>query len=160
MLVKQQISDFCLSKSSEYDFLHIKKALLSLRSRPSPARYNHPYQYLHALFSWCAKQDYLPYNPFDKLDLKILKDEGNIKPASIEDIQSFLKCLDKHNYCELRDYIITMVMLDTGIRTSEILALQNTDYDPELQSITIIPEVAKTSKSRTIYHSPTTNTAL
>jgi len=33
LLVKQQISDFCLSKSSEYDFLHIKKALLSLRSR-------------------------------------------------------------------------------------------------------------------------------
>ena len=26
----------------------------------SPARYNHPYQYLHALFAWCAKQDYLP----------------------------------------------------------------------------------------------------
>lgn len=55
----------------------------------SPARYNHPYQYLHALFAWCAKQDYLPYNPFDKLELKKLKDEGNIKPATIEDIQSF-----------------------------------------------------------------------
>ena len=23
----------------------------------SPARYNHPYQYLHALFAWCAKKD-------------------------------------------------------------------------------------------------------
>ena len=23
----------------------------------SPARFNHPYQYLHALFTWCAKQD-------------------------------------------------------------------------------------------------------
>lgn len=126
----------------------------------SPARYNHPYQYLHALFAWCAKQDYLPYNPFDKLDLKKLKDEGNIKPATIEDIQRFLKCLDKHNYVELRDYNITMVMLDTGIRTSEILALQNSDYNPDLQSITIRPEVAKTCKSRTIYLSPTTNTAL
>ena len=53
-----------------------------------------------------------------------------------------------------------MVMLDTGIRTSEILALQNSDYDPELQSITVRPEVAKTSKSRTVYLSPTTNTSL
>lgn len=25
----------------------------------SPARYNHPDQYLHALFAWCAKQDYM-----------------------------------------------------------------------------------------------------
>jgi len=44
----------------------------------SPARYNHPYQYLHAMFSWCAKQEYIPYNPFDKLELKKLKDEGEI----------------------------------------------------------------------------------
>ena len=28
----------------------------------SPAWYNHPHQYLHELFAWCAKQDYLPYN--------------------------------------------------------------------------------------------------
>ena len=27
--------------------------------KTSPARFNHPYQYLHALFEWCAKQDYI-----------------------------------------------------------------------------------------------------
>ena len=54
----------------------------------SPARYNHPYQCLHALFAWCAKQDYLPYNPFDKLDLKKLKDDGNIQPATIKELQA------------------------------------------------------------------------
>jgi hypothetical protein len=27
----------------------------------SPARFNHPYQYLHALFSWAAKQDYIVF---------------------------------------------------------------------------------------------------
>lgn len=32
-----------------------------------PARYNHPYQYLRALFAWCAKQDYIPYNPLSFL---------------------------------------------------------------------------------------------
>lgn len=27
--------------------------------KTSPARFNHPYQYLHALFTWAAKQDYI-----------------------------------------------------------------------------------------------------
>ena len=62
----------------------------------SPARFNHPYQYLHALFSWCAKQDYLPYNPFEKLQLKKLRDEGKVQPAEIKDIQTLLKALANH----------------------------------------------------------------
>ncbi len=160
---QKYINPFVEQSSNSMDIDVLKREILEYFANipvTSPARYNHPYQYLHALFAWCAKQDYLPYNPFDKLELKKLKDEGNIKPATIADIQSFLKCLDKHNYCELRDYNITMVMLDTGIRTSEILSLLNSDYDPDLQCITIRPEVAKTSKSRTIYLSPITNTAL
>ena len=44
--------------------------------KTSPARFNHPYQYLHALFAWAAKQDYIPYNPFEKLELKKVRDEG------------------------------------------------------------------------------------
>ena len=67
----------------------------------SPARFNHPYQYPHALFFWTAKQDYLPYNPFDKLELTKIKDEGKVLPAEIRDIQTLLKNLDKHNYTEL-----------------------------------------------------------
>lgn len=126
----------------------------------SPARYNHPYQCLHALFAWCAKQDYIPYNPFDKLELKKIKDEGKVQPAEIRDIQSLLNSLDKHNYTELRDYTIILLMLDTGIRTSELMSICNNDYDPESQSILIRPEVAKTSRSRTLYLSPMTNTAL
>ena len=49
--------------------------------KTSPARFNHPYQYLHALFAWAAKQDYIPYNPFEKLELKKVRDEGNVQPA-------------------------------------------------------------------------------
>ncbi len=47
----------------------------------SPSRYNHPYQYLHALFAWCTKQEYISYNPFEKLELKKIKDEGNIQAS-------------------------------------------------------------------------------
>jgi site-specific recombinase XerD len=126
----------------------------------SPSRYNHPYQYLHALFEWCSIQDYIPYNPFKKLGLKKIRDEGNVQPADIKEIKIMLKSLDKHNYTELRDYNIILLMLDTGIRTSELMAITNDDYDPEAQSINIRAEVAKTSRSRTLYLSNMTNTSL
>ena len=86
--------------------------------KTNPARFNHPYQYLHALFSWCAKQDYLPYNPFDKLKLRKVRDEGNVQPAEIKDIQTLLNALDKHNYTELRDYNIVLLKPTRWIEAS------------------------------------------
>ena len=40
------------------------------------------------------------------------------------------------------------------------MAIKNEDYDPEAQSIFIRPDVAKTSRSRTLYLSAMTNTSL
>lgn len=157
------IDKFIIHSSNSLSIEDLKTDLLNYFSEipnSSPASYNHPYQYLHALFEWCTKQDYLPYNPFDKLDIKKRKDDGHVIPASIEDIQSFLNCLDKHNYCELRDYTITLLILDTGIRTSEIMLLEDNDYDADTESIYIRPEVAKTNRGRTIYLSQTTNKAI
>ena len=90
---QKYINPFVEQSSNSMDIDVLKREILEYFANipaTSPARYNHPYQYLHALFAWCAKQDYLPYNPFDKLELKKLKDEGNIKPATIADIQSLL----------------------------------------------------------------------
>lgn len=69
----------------------------------SPARYNHPYQYLHALFEWCLMQDYLPFNPFDKLGLRKIRDEGKVQPAGIKDKKHCLKkrkkgCYGRYGY--------------------------------------------------------------
>jgi integrase len=160
---RKYLNDFVRKSADSLDLDDLKEDLLSYFAAipdTSPARYNHPYQYLHALFSWCVKQDYLIYNPFEKLDLKKRRDEGNVQPASIEDIQAFLKCLDKGNYCELRDYTITVLMLDTGIRTSELLALRDTDYSSKDKTIVIRQEVSKTSRGRTLFLSTITDAAL
>ncbi len=50
--------------------------------------------------------------------------------------------------------------MDITVLKREIMSLQNSDYNPDLQSITVSPEVSKICKSRTFYLSPTTNTAL
>ena len=155
--------DFLKASSDSIQMDVLKKELVSFfKAIPdtSPSIFNHPYQYLHALFSWAVKQDYIPCNPFDKLELKKRRDEGHILPATIEDIRAFLRLLDRTNYCELRDYTITMLLLDTGMRTSEILSLLNSDYFPEDLSIQIRPEVSKTNHGRTVYLSTITNNLL
>ena len=145
---QKYIDDFLEKLQNSTDIESLKDDILEYFGAiplTSPARYNHPYQYLHAFFAWCAKQDYLPCNPFDKLDLKKVKDEGKVKPADIEARQTVLNSLDKSNYVELRDYTIILLMLDTGIRTSELTTLVNGDYNSASQSIYIRSEIAKTS---------------
>ena len=160
---QKYIDKFLMQSANTLDVDILKTEILHYFAEiptTSPSRYNHPYQYLHALFEWCSMQDYIPYNPFKKLGLKKIRDEGNVQPAEIKDIKIMLKSLDKHNYTELRDYNIILLMLDTGIRTSELMAVTNDDFDPEAQSINIRAEVAKTSRSRTLYLSNMTNTSL
>ena len=160
---QKYLDDFIGKSQNSTDIESLKDDILEyfgVIPLTSPARYNHPYQYLHAFFAWCAKQDYLPCNPFDKLDLKKVKDEGKVKPADIEALQTVLNALDRSDYVELRDYTIILLMLDTGIRTSELTALVNGDYNSASQSIYIRPEIAKTSRSRTLYLSDSVNDAL
>lgn len=74
-----------------------------------------------------------------------------VKPAGIEALQSFLKALDRKNYTGMRDYAIIVLMLDTGIRTRELLNLHNSDFDANAGCITVSKLVAKTRKTRTVY---------
>lgn len=74
---KKYIDKFIEQSSNSLDVDVLKMEILEFFAdipKTSPARFNHPYQYLHALFAWCAKQDYLPYNPFEKLQLKKVRD--------------------------------------------------------------------------------------
>lgn len=93
----------------------------------SPARYNKPFQNINALLNWLVEQGHISKNPIKVHKLRKRRDDGNIKPASVEALQQFLSSLDQGTYTGLRDYVICMVMLDTGIRTKELLSLRNDD---------------------------------
>ena len=56
------IDPFVEQSSNSMNINVLKREILGYFARiptTSPARYNHPYQDLHALFSWYAKQDYI-----------------------------------------------------------------------------------------------------
>lgn len=122
----------------------------------SPARYNHRYQYLSAFFNWAVDNHKLEKNPIVSQKLHKKKDDGNIKPATIEEVKALLKSWDKTTFCGLRNYIITLLILDTGIRTSELRRLTDAAVDIPNKQIIIDKTICKTSKTRIIYLSDTT----
>lgn len=117
----------------------------------SPARYNKPFQNINALLNWLVEQGHINKNPIKVHKLRKRRDDGNIKPASVESLQCFLSSLDQSTYIGLRGYVICMVMLDTGLRTKELLSLHNTDYSRSGKSITVDKLTAKTRIRRIAY---------
>lgn len=64
----------------------------------SPARYNKPFQNINALLNWLVEQGHISKNPIKVHKLRKRRDDGNIKPASVEALQQFLSSLDQGTY--------------------------------------------------------------
>jgi site-specific recombinase XerD len=160
---KRFLPDFLANSRESFDEAILKQDILNYFSAipdTSPARYNHPYQNLSSFFNWCITQDYIAKNPITSLGLHKKKDDGNIKPASIEDVKILLKSWDQSSFAGFRNYVITLVMLDTGIRTSELIRLRDVDYDPTAKQILVSKHISKTRKNRTVYLSNSTSSLL
>ena len=106
--------------STEYSLLEQDTlAFFAVIPDTSPARYNKPYQYISAFFNWMVRQEYIPKNPITANELKKRRDEGNIKPVSVSDLQRFMNCLDKKTYTGMRTFTIVLVMMDCGIGAAD-----------------------------------------
>lgn len=117
----------------------------------SPARYNHPFQYLNAFFNWSVRNDYLQYNPITKLGLKKKHDGGKVTSVRIEEVKALLKAMDCHTYAGLRDKAAALVMLDTGMRPKEMFSLKHEDIDFKNCSIHVKKQISKTRTERIVY---------
>lgn len=160
---QMQISKFIETSHDSTDYDLLNEDVLSFFAKipdTSPARFNKPYQYINAFLVWLLEEGYIAKNPLKANHIKKKKDEGNIKPVSEEDFKKFVKAIDKNIYTGRRNYCIANVMYDTGIRTSELLALKNSDYNPTDRSITVSKKTSKTKTSRILYLLPATCTMI
>lgn len=107
-----------------------------------------------------VRQEYIPKNPITANELKKRRDEGNIKPVSVSDLQRFMNCLDKKTYTGMRTFTIVLVMMDCGIRTKELLGLRDSDFNAMEHTLRVSKTVAKTRRERLLYLSPQTAKAV
>lgn len=158
---RKEFNKFYLSSSKRLDSGLLKGDVLRYFSSipsTSSAVFNRPYSCLNAFFNWCVRQEYLPNNPLLKAEIMKKKDDSNITAADLRDVRKLLNACDRRTYTGLRNYAIISLMIDTGIRTSELVRLEDSDYQKD--RIVIRSEVCKTKNSRIIYLSPSTSSTI
>ncbi len=76
-----------------------------------------------AFWGWLYNQGYVETNPMVKYPLPKIPKKV-IKTLTIEQIKLFLKAREKHTSIGARNYCITLLMIDNGMRISEVVAIE------------------------------------
>lgn len=98
---------------------------------------------LKAFLKWLYKEEYTKQDLSTKLKL-VKVPQDTISPLSESDIKKMLRVPDRKTYSGLRDFIIMILMLDTGIRVNECVNLKTNDIDLKSGLVTVRAEIAKT----------------
>jgi len=108
-----------------------------------PQSINGKIRALKAFFSFLKKKNILQENPLK--DLKQIRHVRPVVPTFTEDqIRTLLKQPDLSTFTGFRDYAIMYLMLDTGVRIGELLAVNLEDITIELG----IPQEIKIKKPK------------
>lgn len=107
-----------------------------------------------AFFNWCLREELIPKSPAARLEAP--KEEKKRRPAfADEQLQGMIDSLDLSTEQGFRDYIILLLLTDTGLRRSEVASLCVEDVQ-----IDYIQVVGKGRKERRVGISPELSTLL
>jgi integrase/recombinase XerD len=125
------------------------------------------YVSVSAFFTWACREFEIP-NPMKKIPRPRVPEDPPVEPFKREDIEALLKACDACAEAEThdrraftmqratgkRDKAILLMLLDTGLRASELCALRLMDMDLKTGRIQIragVEGMAKGRKGRTVY---------
>ena len=91
---------------------------------------------LKAFWSWLTDEGYITHNPMTSLKLPKTPRKV-ISTFSQEQIQKILSAIDRKSSHGFRNYTMILLLLDSGIRLSELIGLQMDDID-FLQSFILV----------------------
>lgn len=123
----------------------------------SPTTINHRVRSTKQLYNYLVQEGLVSKNPAEKLNRKKAP-ARLIETFSEEQIRALLAAPDKSRFVGLRDYVIMLLLIDTGIRLSELVNIQLADIN--LVEGELIITRGKGGKPRRVYLSPKTREAL
>lgn len=100
----------------------------------SPATVNGYHRALKAFFSWLAWDQHIPANPFQRLRRKFKPVPPKITFTRLE-LARIFRAFDQTTFYGHRDSVMCRLLLDAGLRTSELLALRLEDVDLDRQLV-------------------------
>ena len=109
---------------------------------------------IKVFFTWLYETKVIKVNPV--IDIKYYK-HSRVPKAEIKDVDfnKLIKNLDLTNFAEYRDYVILQLLIDTGMRIGETLALETQDILIDKKAILIRAEICKGRKDRYVFFSST-----
>lgn len=114
---------------------------------------------IRVFFNWLEREYIIRKNPMKRI--RQLKYNRQTKVfLSDEDLKKLLSKFDKSYFTEHRDYVMIMLMLDSGMRLGECSTLLVTDLELARKRINLRAEETKGRKDRTVYFSPKTESVL
>lgn len=128
----------------------IRTYLLDLEnSGHNPGGIHACYRALKTFLKWYAFENDLQdwKNPIDKVKVKIPNNQP-LDPVDIEAVKAILETCQK-SFADIRDRAIILMLLDTGMRISELLSLAHENVNPTTGVIQILH--GKGGKFRTVY---------
>ena len=113
----------------------------------SPSTINIRLRNMGAFFNVLHREKVINDNPMALI--KLLKtDEDTFQPLTEDEIDRLLKVPDIREYAQFRDLVGMYLILDTGIRVSEMFDLKIKHVDFKVRSIYLSGEITKNRKPR------------
>lgn len=108
---------------------------------------------LRAFFNYLERDGYLIANPARTIKPKKVRKE-KIDYFTIDQVRKMITSFDLRYKSELRNLLIVMILLDTGVRNSELVRIKLEDINTVERSIYVY--ATKTNTFRTVYYSKET----
>jgi site-specific recombinase XerD len=97
---------------------------------------------LRVWFNWLVNNDYLDKSPMAKMQKPKVTVEI-VEPLRIKDIEKMLLVCSTNDFMAVRNRLIILMLLDTGLRLSELASIKLDDIDPGRHIIKILGKGAK-----------------
>lgn len=115
----------------------------------SPYTINIRIRFLRAFFNVLIKERVLERSPMETI--KLMKvDEDTKEPLTEEEVRILLQQPNQRLFAQFRDYVMLMLLIDTGMRVNEVCSLEIKDIDFKARYINLPASKNKNRKSRII----------
>lgn len=106
-------------------------------------------RHLKAFYNFLLSENYIDSNPF--CNVKQLKEPiDTVESLNEEEVKALLREPDRRTFAGFRDYVLLVLLLDTGLRITEALTLTEDKIDFRTSIITVSGDLSKTGKPRYI----------
>lgn len=147
ILIKKQNAINELTEAEIKHYLHSKYSKHNVYTQNCHIRA------IRAFFNYLERDGYITANPVSQL--KVIKiPKQKIDYLSLDQIRKLLTSFDLRRKSEIRNLLIIMLLLDTGVRIGELCSIKIEDIDFSNKSIYIY--ATKTHTFRTVYYSKET----